>query len=345
MYGTKIVIMLDKSRLRERILELASRNTAGLATRLAEEYHTSRQTAARHVQSLVTEGLLEAAGTTRGREYQLRTLDQESRSYTRKGLSEDTVWRESFAPHLADAAENVRAIWQFGITEMVNNAIDHTESATITVGLRRNALFMDGWVVDEGEGIFLKIQRALGLYDPRESILELAKGKLTTEPERHTGEGIFFASKMFDRFDIRSGQLHFLHGGEPLDIMVERSEDAPGTAVFMRLAHQSERVMKEVFDEFAMPEEYSFAKTIVPVKLALYEGEKLISRSQAKRLSMRFERFRNVVLDFSGVAEIGQGFADELFRVFAEAHPAVTLVPIHITAEIEAMLTRVKQSR
>lgn len=337
--------MLDKSRLRKRILELASQNTAGLASRLAEEFHTSRQTAARHVQNLVTEGLLEGTGITRAKEYRLKTLDQESRSYSRKGLSEDRVWRESFVPHLVGLSENVRAIWQFGITEMVNNAIDHSGSAAITVGLRRNALFMDGWVLDEGEGIFLKIQRALGLYDPRESILELAKGKLTTEPEHHTGEGIFFASKMFDRFDIRSGQLHFLHEGEPLDLMLERSEDAPGTAVFMRLAHHSERVMKEVFDEFAMPEEYSFAKTIVPVRLALYEGEKLVSRSQAKRLSMRFERFRNVVLDFSGVAEIGQGFADELFRVFAEAHPAVTLVPINMTAEVRSMLVRVQRNK
>ncbi len=37
---------------------------------------------------------------------------------------------------------------------------------------------------------------------------------------------------------------------------------------------------------------------------------------------MRFERFQTVVLDFTGVEEIGQDFADEVFRVFQRAHPA-----------------------
>ena len=36
---------------------------------------------------------------------------------------------------------------------------------------------------DEGDGIVVKFQRALGLHDPRRAILELAKGKLTTAPE------------------------------------------------------------------------------------------------------------------------------------------------------------------
>src|SRR3989304_1763905 len=137
------------------------------------------------------------------------------------------------------------------------------------VGLVRDALNTSVYVADEGEGIFLKIQRAMNLYDPREAILELAKGKLTTDPVNHTGEGIFFASKLFDAFDIRSGRLHFMHDHGAL----------------------------------AAPEENTFVKTIVPVRLAQYEGEKLVSRSQAKRLSLRFERFRHVVLDFAQVVE------------------------------------------
>ena len=56
--------------------------------------------------------------------------------------------------------------------------------------------------------------------------------------------------------------------------------------------------LQEVFDQLAAPEEYTFAKTIVPVRLAQPEGEKLVSRSRAKRLTMRFERFQTVVLDF-----------------------------------------------
>lgn len=56
---------------------------------------------------------------------------------------------------------------------------------------------------------------------------------------------------------------------------------------------------------------------------------------------MRFEHFKIVTLDFDGVEEIGQAFADEVFRVFQQAYPATTLVPIHMTQSIENMYSRV----
>ena len=336
--------MVDKEKkksIRRKAFELVAKNPLGVPHRLAKAFNISRQAAHQHIKALVAEGLLEAQGVTRARIYHLAPLRATKKCYPREGLAEDIAWREVFAPLVSDLPENVRQIWQYGVTEMVNNAIDHSGSEFVTVGMTRNALFTDGWVLDEGEGIFLKIQKALGFYDPREAILELAKGKLTTEPDRHTGEGIFFTSKVFDQFDIVSGKLHFLHSGEPLDILFERRKDASGTFVIMRLTNDSTRTIKEVLDQFAVPEEYTFARTVVPVKLALYEGESLVSRSQAKRLSMRFERFQYVVLDFDGVAEIGQAFADELFRVFSEANPQVLLTWINTTLAVENMIKRV----
>jgi hypothetical protein len=72
--------------------------------------------------------------------------------------------------------------------------------------------------------------------------------------------------------------------------------------------------LENVFNEYT-DEEFGFSKTIIPVRLADLEGNSLISRSQAKRIANRFENFKLVILDFEGVNEIGQGFADELFRV------------------------------
>ena len=332
--------MVDKNRLRRRAIELVAKTGRGVARQLAAEFGLSRQAAHGHLQTLVRAGAITAEGTTRARVYSLATSGHGARSYARDGLREDVVWKEVFVPVVGDLPENVRDIWHYSVTEMVNNAIDHSGSQQVHVGVRRNALHADGWVADDGEGIFLKIQHALGLYDPRESILELAKGKLTTDPANHTGEGIFFSSRMFDVFDIRSGRLHFMHGTGALDMLLERPADAPGTVVLMRLANDSLRTTKSVFREFAAPDEYTFGKTVVPVRLAQYEGEKLVSRSQAKRLSQRFEKFRHVVLDFTSVAEIGQAFADELFRVFASAHPGVLLSPINMTRDVANMVTR-----
>jgi hypothetical protein len=227
---------------------------------------------------------------------------------------------------------------------MINNAIDHSGSSEVQVGLRKNAIFTEVSVMDNGEGIFRKIQRELNLFDPREAILELAKGKLTTSPQNHSGEGIFFTSRLVDEFEIQSGRLHFRHDQGAFDFLTERPADVAGTLVLMRLANDSPRAMRAVFDEFSDQEEYSFDKTIVPVRLAQHEGEKLVSRSQAKRVAHRFERFKRVVLDFEGVAEIGQAFADELFRVFAAGHPNVRLTPINTSPAVANMVRRALSS-
>lgn len=342
---TKTSAMPDKDAIRQRALRLIAKDGHGVAGRLATEFGMSRQAANVHLQALLRSGLVQAQGKTRAQVHRLATLGEATRSYPCAGLREDVVWQEVFAPVLAGLPDNLLGVWQYGVTEMVNNAIDHSGSAQVHVGVRRNAVYADGWVADDGEGIFLKIQRALSLYDPREAILELAKGKLTTDPARHSGEGIFFTSKVFDVFDIRSGRLHFMHDEHDLDVLMERPADDPGTLVYMRLANDSPRTVREVFDAFAEPEEYSFARTLVPVRLAQYEGEKLVSRSQAKRLYQRFERFRHVVLDFEGVAEIGQAFADELFRVFPLAHPEVVLAPTHMTAGVAQMVSRARAQR
>jgi hypothetical protein len=76
------------------------------------------------------------------------------------------------------------------------------------------------------------------------------------------------------------------------------------------------------------------------VALARAEGEKLISRSQAKRILARVERFREVVLDFEGIDSIGPAFADEMFRVFASRHPQVSMLPIRANPDVSRMIAR-----
>ena len=79
--------------------------------------------------------------------------------------------------------------------------------------------------------------------------------------------------------------------------------------------------------------------------IMLSKVDDLVTRSQAKRLMLRVERFRTVVLDFAGVAGIGQAFADEVFRVFANAHPGVELVPMHATPAVQQMIRRAEVAR
>lgn len=331
----------DKTNIRQRALELIAADSHRVGSRLAQAVGVSRQVANGYLQALVRDGLVEAEGTTRAKTYRLKTLDTIERSYPREGLQEDVVWRELVVPRVAGCPENVRDIWHYGATEMINNAIDHSGAPQVRVAVRCNALETEVLVVDEGEGIFVKIQKAFNLHDPRESILELAKGKLTTAPEHHTGQGIFFTSRAMDVFEIESHKLRFVHALRADDVIVEQVADTPGTRIRMCLANHSKRVLREVFDAFTdETEDYAFDKTVVPLRLAQYEGEKLVSRSQAKRVAYRFERFKRVELDFSGITDIGQAFADELFRVFVAAHPEIRITPINTEPAVAQMIRR-----
>ena len=62
-----------------------------------------------------------------------------------------------------------------------------------------------------------------------------------------------------------------------------------------------------------------------------------VARSQARRICARLDSFKEAVLDFEKVDIMGQGFADEVFRVYANMHPTVLLRPVNMNAEVQRM--------
>lgn len=323
------------------LLQAVSSHPHDLVGMVAAQLGLSTARVGIQVRALVAGRYLDKAGTTRPT-YTLGTNRRFDRRYPREGLAEDTIWFEQLLPLLRDLPRNILDIAHHGVTEMVNNAVDHSDAGQVTVRMDRRDGTLRFEIADDGVGIFQKITRALDLPDERLALLELSKGKLTTDPRRHSGEGIFFTSRMFDSFRIASGGLVFDHDADLLD----DADEAGGTRVEMQLAVASARTAKAIIDQYSSgPEDYSFAKTVVPVRLAKVGDENLVSRSQAKRLLQRVDRFRCVVLDFSEVASIGQAFADEIFRVFTNEHPEVELVPIHAAAEVQQMIRRAEVLR
>lgn len=328
--------------IRRYIIDNIQKYPSDITKQAATHFGITRQAVNKHLQRLSTEKAITQTGKTRNRTYKLCALTEWRRSYQiAKNLAEDVVWRDDIAPVLGDMPDNVKDIWQYGFTEMFNNAIDHAGGTSIIVKVSKTAASTDMVILDDGVGIFRKIQQALGLLDERHAVLELAKGKLTTDPARHTGAGIFFSSRVFDAFQILSGGVFYSHNfGEESDWILEAH--GTGTLVRMRLHNHTARTLRKVFDQFTSGDDYGFNKTIVPVELAQYGDDKLISRSQAKRLLARVELFKMVVFDFAGVATIGQAFADEIFRVFAMQHPNIELVWIHANSEVKRMIERAK---
>lgn len=297
------------------------------------------------VRELVAGDYLVKQGTTRPI-YGLGANRRFERQYPRAGLAEDHVWYTDLRPLLEHLPRNVLDIAHHGLTEMVNNAVDHSDAGTVGVSMECSRGRLQLVVVDDGLGIFRRITRALALPDERLALLELSKGKLTTDPQRHSGEGIFFSSRMFDLYRIESGGLVFDHDhGHDLDLLDDAGE-IDGTRVVMGIATDASRTVEAVFAEYSSgPDDYAFARTVVPVRLAKVGDENLVSRSQAKRLMQRVENFRHVVLDFAEVDGIGQAFADEVFRVFANAHPEVELVSVHAVPAVQQMIRRAEVLR
>src|SRR5580692_4987905 len=331
--------------IRQFILREVAEGTEDIPAITAEKFDLKLPAVNFHLRQLRAENVLEASGNTSGRTYSLKTLNEWRKTYqSGPPVAEDVAWNET-RPNLGTLPENVLSIWNGGFTEMFNNAIEHSERTRIIVHDRTTAINSEVMILDDGIGIFRKIQRALNLADPQHAILELSKGKFTTDPEHHSGEGIFFTSRMFDSFSILSGGLFFSHKIRGnWDWLLQQETQNSGTGVWMQIANDSTRTPKEVYEQFAGPDNnYNFEKTIVPVRLAQYK-DLLVSRSQAKRVLAGLEKFKIVSFNFEGVESVGQAFADEIFRVYAAAHPGIEVNYTHANAYVRGMIHRAQQS-
>ena len=330
--------------IEEYILENVESHPRDIARVTAVHFGVSRQCSAGHLRRLIEQGLVTATGKTKARAYKLKPIINEVFELAvTPNLQEDVVWREKILPLITDVHENVLVICQHGFTEMLNNVIAHSNSGKVLISLARTAIGIKFMLSDDGVGIFKKIQSTFNYDDPRHALLELSKGKLTSDQDGHSGEGIFFTSRMFDSFSILSGTLFYDRTNTGHDWLIE-VEDRPyrkGTAIFMDIRLDAEQTVQGVFRAYTSGENPDFSKTHVPIKLARYEAEQLLSRSQAKRVLARFERFKEVMLDFRDVPMIGQSFADEIFRVYQREHPEIAIFHVDANEEIKQMIKHV----
>jgi anti-sigma regulatory factor (Ser/Thr protein kinase) len=320
--------------VRHYIVRQVEAHPSDIAKLAADKFGVETQSVRKHLRQMSAENILISDGNTRDRIYRLKSIGWTKSYPIVTGLTEDLAWADA-APNIGKLSENVLSIWNTGFTEMFNNAIDHSAGTEIVVEIRKTAINAEMEIRDNGIGIFKKVQAAANLPDERQAILELTKGKFTTDRTKHSGEGIFFTSKMFDSFDILSGNLSFT-GTQP-------PTGSPGTTVWMKLNDESTRRPIDVYNAFSVAD-FGFDKTNVPIKMARLAGERLVSRSQAKRVLARIGEFKVAVFDFAGVEMIGQAFADEIFRVFHNAHPDIDLEAVNAAPEVLNMIRHVGSS-
>lgn len=327
------------------ILRHLRRRGPASGSRLARVLGVSRQAVHQHLKSLCERGLILKEGVTRGARYRTAGRGEKAKSVRAvrrvlnlRGLEEDRVFGEISVVMGLDrrAGEQAREIAHYAFTEMLNNAIEHSQSRRGLVEARVDTYACSFLIRDYGVGVFRSMTTKLGLRDENAALFELLKGKRTTAPERHTGEGIFFTSKAVDGITFRSHRLQLTIDNLQPDVVVEETRFLRGTEVRFSVGRRATRRLKDVFATFA-PEEYDFRfeKTRVMVRLL---GKDYVSRSEARRLLAGLDQFKEIELDFNGVQRLGQGFADEIFRVFRRAHPGAKMRAVNARPALQAMI-------
>ena len=252
-------------------------------------------------------------------------------------LQEHEVWKEVVADLHLDLTCGAGGVFPYAFNEMLNNAIDHSEGTVATIKFSEKPEAWAFEIIDDGCGVFSKIMTEFKLQNVLEAVGELTKGKQTTAPKGHTGEGIFFTSKAVDIFELSSDGIQWTVDNVIRDFSVSKMVTPYGTRVYCKIEVNTKRDLTAVFKDFTV--DHEFVRTRPVVKL-FETGLTFISRSEARRLLSGLGKFEEIQLDFAKVESVGQGFVDEIFRVWMNDNPSKKINPINMNSEVEFMVKR-----
>lgn len=336
------------------ILSLAKEKGKLYASDLVAQFSVSRQYVNRLVQDLVASGQLVKAKATKGAFYVLPEYAEQHPdilfpTFTirvlRDKFQEDEIvgMIKKELPTFQNLATNVRYILEYALSEMLNNAIEHSQSEDILVVFSIKKEIAEFRVEDFGIGVFRNVMQKLSLNSELEAIQDILKGKTTTHAAHHSGEGIFFTSRVADIFKLSSFGYELIVDNNIDDVFIRQvKEQRRGTLVTFSIASDSKRTLEEVFKQYTEISEDEMPEfNITEQKIRLYiDDTAYISRSQARRILVGMEKFKVIRLDFDRVEMIGQGFADEIFRVFQNRHPGIRIETENMNEVVNFMVQR-----
>ncbi len=320
------------------------------SSEIVEATGYSRAYINRYFKELREEGILFQIGKANKAKYipategiiskERKSINKVHRILNSVNLHEDEVFN-SIKKHsgiVESLSSNVSGIIEYAFTEMLNNAIEHSKSKRIEIIIEKRMSNIIFEVRDWGVGIFNNIMSKKGLSSEMDAIQDLLKGKQTTAPTYHSGEGIFFTSRIGDILTIQSSNKKLIFDNLIEDIFIQDIKNTQGTKVLFSVNLNSRRDISKIFNRYS-DNNYEFSRTEVAIKL--YVGDvNYVSRSQARRVLTGLENFKTIVLDFKGIDTIGQAFADEIFRVWKTKNPRVNIIFENANENVLFMIKR-----
>ena len=331
------------------ILDIAKKHRSFKSSDVYREMQgtISRQHITRTINQLIHDNKLVKNGSTASARYSL--ANQPSTVLTahlrtkREGMKEHQIYTKLIEkyPFIKKISENTLSIACYVFTEMLNNAIEHSHSKYVEIDISKQDNLLTVTIEDFGIGVFRNVMKKRHLKSEIEAMQDLLKGKTTTAPHSHSGEGIFFTSKIVNLFILESFGYRLRVDNSIPDYFFETETDKRrGTKVTCTLDLSTKKHLNDVFSQFVTDSgEVGFDKT--EIKVHLYtRGTTYISRSQARRIMSGLDQFKTIVLDFDRVTTIGQAFADEIFRVFHNNHRGIQITAINTIEPVDFMIKR-----
>ncbi len=340
------MVNANKEKIKQYILEHIARKDADYVSKTVDAFGISKSTVYNYLKELSDSGII--SSTDKSFKYELKKKCYSFKYENNGKLAEDKVFDNDIFPIVKDLEENVIRAWRYSFTEMMNNAIEHSEASSIQIYAYVDYLNTTISIIDNGVGIFKNIQNyMLKEKDTELSLSEcvslLFAGKFTTARDGgHSGEGIFFTSHVIDVFVVISDGNYFARNNYR-DIADTNLSSSTGTIVIMQLSNRSKKKLSNIFNRFSDVEE-GFYRTSIPIA-HFFPGGFPVSRSEARRLCELLSSFKEVILDFAGVEEIGQAFTHEIFVVWQARNPQIEIKTENACAQVDKMIKRVKNTK
>ena len=318
---------------------------------IQKQFGVSREAVRLHFKKLVNDGLIVGKGYGKGTVYSPGNLnqgecidDQTELSFDQlRQLGEDQAYAQYIAPLLKEKLNSGLAARVHHVsTEILNNVIDHSKARGVRIHIQydKRTLWLE--IADDGLGVYHTIKEAFQLSNYIEAVGELAKGKRSRDPSRHAGEGIFFSCRMANRFSLEANGISYAYDSTTDDWGMQPIQKQVGSKLLFEFNGADRRMPKDVFDRYT--QDYQFQinspRLVSPYTIVVPKGE-FPSRAEAKKILAGAEGFKSIVIDFRNVQGIGQGFADEMFRVFPAQHPSTELEVVGANELVLAMIAHV----
>lgn len=341
--------------IRKAILQIANEQKTFKTTDVVKKLggKISRQYVSALISQMVREGLLLKGGSTASAFYVLPSnenliVETIKLRFERNKIKEHEVFNKLRDRYnlVRGLSENIQSILFYAFTEMLNNAIEHSQSENIEIEIRKERSNLTFIVNDFGIGVFRNVMKQRGLKSEIEAMQDLLKGKTTTQPHSHTGEGIFFTSKIADIFLLESFEYRLRVDNLIKDVFFEELKPSKnGTRVVFTVSNNSKKHLNDVFNKFVInPGEPGFNKTEILIRL-FTQGTIYISRSQARRILSGLDKYESIVFDYDKVSTVGQAFADEIYRVFKNSHPKIKIESKNMIEPVKFMVERAEGNK